>query len=214
MMQGSNHIVVNTAASSAMVIGVVAITQQQLAAQHVPVVGTWLQQVVDTAWQWLVPVSGGWLVLYGVLSLGALILGSVAPDIDHPSSMLGRRSRWFAGWLQALPHRGVTHTDWFWLPLLAVSIFIPWCGWVFWAWFGAQLHNEFDGLSQGGRVRWYPLSRYRLYRLGGGRQAVGPDRYHRGVYSTGDRRETVLVATTVVCSTVLIGAAMTGMVML
>lgn len=206
--------IVNTAVSGVAISSVVVVVHHRLIEHHVPLVGSWAQQVADAAWSWLVPVGGWGVALWSIACLMALWLGSLAPDIDHASSLLGRRSRWFAGWLQALPHRGVTHTDWFWLPLFAVSIFIPWCGWAFWAWFGAQLHNEFDGLSQGGRVRWYPLSRYRLYRLGGGRQAVGPDRYHRGVYSTGDRRETVLVATTVVCSTVLIGAAMTGMVML
>ncbi len=45
------------------------------------------------------------------VGLGLAALGSLAPDIDHPHSWLGRRLPWLSWPLAALlGHRGLTHS--------------------------------------------------------------------------------------------------------
>lgn len=203
---GRNHVVTAVSLTTAAGAALYSVSHAEVAEATV---GSWwtqsVQPVLLSIWDWLVPADGFGIVIYAALSFGALWLGSLVPDIDQRGSHAGRYVRRSAGWLQRRPHRGVTHTDWFWLGLLALSL-VPGLRWVFFGWLGAQLHLEFDGLSRAGRVRWYPLARHKVITWGG-RDMVVPDRYVTGGYVVGERSETWLVVLVVVCCVVVIAGS-------
>jgi inner membrane protein len=61
------------------------------------------------AWTWAAPHLG--LPTLDPLALGLTTIGALLPDIDHPSSWVGRRLRVISRPLAAtIGHRGVTHS--------------------------------------------------------------------------------------------------------
>ena len=61
------------------------------------------------AWTWVAPHLG--LPSLDPMALGLATIGALLPDIDHPSSWVGRRLRLISRPLAAtIGHRGVTHS--------------------------------------------------------------------------------------------------------
>lgn len=63
-----------------------------------------------------------------------------------------------------------------------------------WVWLGALTHDLLDGVSQAGRVPFYPLARWRSIDLSDGSRCVVPDRPHRG-YVLGSAEEVAITVT-------------------
>jgi inner membrane protein len=76
------------------------------------------------AWTWAAPHLG--LPAVDPLALGLAALGALLPDIDHPSSWVGRRARIISRPLAAMiGYRGVTHSL---VAVLACLVFLRWEG--------------------------------------------------------------------------------------
>lgn len=76
------------------------------------------------AWTWAAPHLG--LPPLDPLALGLTTIGALLPDIDHPSSWVGRRLRVISRPLAAMiGHRGVTHSV---LAVIACRAFLRWQG--------------------------------------------------------------------------------------
>ncbi len=139
------------------------------------------------AQDWLVPVEGGaGLAFYFAAAAALFVLGTLLPDIDSSSSILGRRLRVPLG-----PHRGITHTDWFLVLLLLAALPEPTRVLAF-LWLGAVTHCALDGWSTAGRARFWPLGRYRSVSLPDGGLCIvrqSPRALH---YRTGGAGEYVL----------------------
>lgn len=154
-----------------------------------------VSETADAVIGWLVPHSGAAAVLYLFLCTALLLIGSLTPDIDHQRSLLGRH---LPSIRKDPVHRGLTHTDWLWLPVLGLGLFEPTRFLVF-AWIGIQSHLELDGLSRAGRVRGYPLTSHRVIRQGDQLMVVRSG-YWRGLYRTNKPSETyVLIAVLTAC---------------
>ncbi|MBP2231335.1 inner membrane protein [Azospirillum agricola] len=116
-------------------------------------------------WTWLSARFG--LPALDPLALGMAVLGSLAPDIDHPKSALGSRLKPISIPISVVfGHRGITHS------LLAVGA----CTWLFlesgaYARFtapflvGYMMHLAGDLLSPAGLPLLYPLKRRRTFAL-------------------------------------------------
>jgi hypothetical protein len=129
-----------------------------------------------------------WGIAFAVIAAALVWLGSLLPDIDSKNSLLGRHVP-FPG-----PHHGFMHTDWFLAVLFMASLSEP-TRLLFWLWLGAALHCWMDGLSQAGRVRFYPLARYKIISLPGGSGAcVAPAGNHTALYRVGQLSEVVVLA--------------------
>ncbi|KRN89267.1 hypothetical protein IV53_GL000180 [Ligilactobacillus ceti DSM 22408] len=101
------------------------------------------------------------------VNVGILALGSLLPDIDHPSSYLGRRHKIMSSVTnKTLGHRGATHSIFGLVLFFVISTFIQHhylsgdtLNLPFWLSFGYLCHLLEDSLSQQG-VRWcWPLFR-------------------------------------------------------
>jgi inner membrane protein len=76
------------------------------------------------AWIWVAPHLG--LAPVDPLALGLTTIGALLPDIDHPSSWVGRRIPMLSHPLSAtIGHRGVTHSA---LAVIGCLFFLPWQG--------------------------------------------------------------------------------------
>jgi inner membrane protein len=76
------------------------------------------------AWSWAAPHLG--FPVLDPLALGFAAIGALLPDIDHPSSWVGRRLRIISRPLAALiGHRGVTHSL---IAALGCVVFLRWEG--------------------------------------------------------------------------------------
>jgi inner membrane protein len=76
------------------------------------------------AWTWAAPHLG--FPVLAPIALGSAAVGALLPDIDHPSSWLGRRLRVISRPLAALMgHRGGTHSL---IAVLACLVFMRWEG--------------------------------------------------------------------------------------
>lgn len=119
-----------------------------------------------------------------IACVALFIVGSLLPDIDSKTSLLGR--------ICHIPvrHRTWTHTVWFIIPFGVLSVFVP-C--VFWLLYGCVLHIFFDSLSKGGICWFYPLSKYKTWSSG----AQIKKGHYVYLYTTSDCSEivvTVIVA--------------------
>ena len=143
--------------------------------------GASVSGAAGAALSWMLPHAQN--PLWAVLAVLALLVGSVWADADQPSSLAGRRVP-LPG-----PHRGLTHTTWVTLLLLPLAVLDP-TRLVAWFLVGSVSHNELDGLSVAGRVRFYPLARHKRLRRPGKDVIVSP-RYG-GLYTTGGAGERTL----------------------
>jgi inner membrane protein len=76
------------------------------------------------AWSWAAPHLG--LPVLDPFALGYVTIGALLPDIDHPSSWVGRRLRIISRPLAAMiGHRGVTHSL---VAVLGCLVFLRWEG--------------------------------------------------------------------------------------
>lgn len=76
------------------------------------------------AWTWAAPHLG--IPVLDPLALGFAAIGALLPDIDHPSSWVGRRMWVISRPLAAMiGHRGVTHSL---IAVLACLVFLRWEG--------------------------------------------------------------------------------------
>lgn len=153
-------------------------------------------------WQWVVPShwSPLWFAGYVMLSVLFFFVGTLAPDMDSKRSMLGRHLH-VPG-----PHRGIIHTDYFWLVvMLLVSIPEPTRAF-FWLGLGALIHCELDGLSKAGRVRYYPLTRYKIINQHGERCVVSAG-WRTGLYKANAVSEYVVLSVVMVGCVAAAGSA-------
>ena len=109
--------------------------------------------------------------------LGLAVAGSLLPDIDHPESWVGRRSRPFSSVLAAtFGHRGVTHSA---VAIVALSVLLARAGhgqaWAVAVTTGYLSHLLADMLTPRGlRLAW-PLRRtwgYPLCKTGSPAEAI------------------------------------------
>ena len=166
-----------------------------------------VSDLAQRAWDWLWPVWGSSVLIVAAYVVGAvalLWLGSLLPDADSRMSALGRR----LPFRMPGPHRGLLHTDWFLIALFAVSV-VPFARLVFWVWLGAWLHCELDGMSTAGRVRFYPMTKYRVLPFPNGELCIGRVGRHVGLYRAGSVGEwALLVGLLGACGTALSAAAL------
>lgn len=109
---------------------------------------------------------GAGLIMKDTIGFGGVVmtgLGSLLPDLDHPSSILGRRI--FGASALGLKHRGWMHS------LLGLIVFAT----LFWTLnpkfvpgitLGYFLHLLADTLNPAGIPWLYPISRKRMYIIG------------------------------------------------
>ena len=102
-----------------------------------------------------------------LINVGVLAVGSLLPDIDHPSSYLGKRHKMVSGVTnKAFGHRGITHSL---LGFILIGIIVKFIqkqyltdrieDIVFWLMLGYLLHLLEDSFSQRG-VKWlYPFTK-------------------------------------------------------
>lgn len=172
-MMGRNHLLANSAlvgGGMLLLDGLRRLDDDSVKAlddHYEQMVGTWaarwgeLAQLVAAGADWL----HGWIWPHGYALwyvVGAVLLlwlGSLLPDIDSDTSILGRWVRLPLG-----PHRGITHTDWLLALLLLMALPGP-TRVLFFLFLGAWLHCEVDGRSTAGRARFYPLGSWRLITL-------------------------------------------------
>ncbi|WP_056938432.1 metal-dependent hydrolase [Ligilactobacillus hayakitensis] len=96
-----------------------------------------------------------------VVNMGALFIGSLLPDIDHPQSYLGRRHKIVSNVTnKAMGHRGITHSllgmgvVYIFLRLIQINYLAPSIRLApFWILYGYLMHLIEDGFSQRG-VKW------------------------------------------------------------
>lgn len=144
---------------------------------------------IGALWSYAVPMGlgGAFALPYLLLAVLFVGVGSLLPDLDSKPSLLGRHLH-----LKG-PHHGFTHTDWLlWILLMASIPFFTRA--LLWVWLGALTHDLLDGVSQAGRVPFYPLGRWRSIDLPDGSRCVVPDRPHRG-YVLGSAEEVAITVT-------------------
>lgn len=102
-----------------------------------------------------------------LVNVGVLAVGSLLPDIDHPSSYLGKRHKMVSSVTnKAFGHRGITHSL---LGFILIGIIVKFIqkqyltdgieDIVFWLMLGYLLHLLEDSFSQRG-VKWlYPFTK-------------------------------------------------------
>lgn len=127
-----------------------------------------------------------WWILAGLLFL----LGSIFPDCDTKSSLIGRVIH------LPLEHRTWTHSVWFLIPCAVLMWYFP-IGFYLFA--GYFLHLLFDSMSYGGVCWFYPLSKYRTYSSG----AKVKTKHWCKLYRTGQTSEAVVDVVVMSTATIL-----------
>lgn len=117
---------------------------------------------------------------YLLICLLLFLLGSVLPDIDSPTSVLGRYVH------LPIEHRTWTHTAYALIPLVGLSILFRPCIWLFLGYFG---HLFWDSFSRGGICWFNPVTGYLLYPNG----AKIKKGHYKYLYRVGDISETIIV---------------------
>lgn len=162
-------------------------------------VSSWFSALGHWAWPGDTSSAPGLLMMVAAPLL--FWLGCLLPDIDSSTSKLGRHVP------TPGPHHGISHTDFVVWALLLVSMLEP-TRVLLWLTLGYWSHLELDGLSRAGRVRFYPLTKYRVVDLPGGERLVVRPRW-RGLYRVGKPSETrVLAGVLVVCAVVTAAAVL------
>jgi len=105
------------------------------------------------------------IAVYGIdffqdpLSVAALLLGALLPDIDEPGSYIGRRTYMSSIFREVgISHRGFTHFLLIPLIIMCASLLFFSGGFWFWLGFGILMHDLGDMLTIGGiKGFFYPL---------------------------------------------------------
>lgn len=97
------------------------------------------------------------LYLASIILLASI--ASLLPDIDSPTSILGRHVKWFSS---VVPHRTYTHTIWAILLILIPAIMYN-ITWLTIIGYGYFLHVWEDSYSKQGIAWIYPITQYRIY---------------------------------------------------
>ena len=109
-----------------------------------------------------------------LVGLSGVILGSLLPDIDTPTSIMGRMLPFISRPLNRfLGHRTITHTIWaigLWFGVFYGYVQLrgadPWALFLFGIALGNALHIFEDKFSRAGVVLTYPLIRYNKSKRG------------------------------------------------
>lgn len=188
-MMGRNHLVAGTAVG----VGAMALLHRGTELEGYTgwdwsdLPGTLLGLIGSGAdWAWSAMMPHGPVFWWIAAGLVLLWIGLLFPDIDSKNSMLGRYLPVHA-WG---PHHGFTHTDWLLWILFVMAIPEPTRLLIF-LWLGALIHDEQDGFSTAGRVRFYPLQRHKIIYLGRGIPCVAVIRTRPIRYKVGKPSETV-----------------------
>lgn len=126
-------------------------------------------------------VEGVSIALTVVVGWVLFFWGTTGPDVDIKLPVFG-------------PHRGITHTDWFWLILIAIGFFVPLVHFYCAGWF---THLVMDELSDAGRVHWFPLGNPKIIQRGG--RDIVVKRKWNGFYTVGSPQEEVLLWLVAAC---------------
>ena len=122
----------------------------------------------------------GWMSFYTIVALALFIFGTLLPDIDSKSSILGQVIH------LSVKHRTWTHTIW---AVALIAVLSWWLRPLVWVALGYTVHLFFDSLSKMGVCWFYPYPGYIEYESGA--------RVKRGhwlkLYGTGSKAETALV---------------------
>lgn len=140
------------------------------------------------------------------LSVVSLLFGSWLPDVDNPTSRLGRFIPIIPG-----PHRGFTHTDFFILlcgaGVAVASHYYP-VAFLWWAVIGMWSHIFIDGFSTAGRVRFYPIpGDWKITRFRDGVRCVVRKKSRVALYGSGLGRNEEILAWFVLGLGVIFGVA-------
>lgn len=147
-MLGRNHILLNIGFVTASVCALAAMSARY------PL----CYAVFDEGWRFLYPADSlNYPWLWTGALLGAVALGSVLPDIDNKSSIVGRYIH------LPLKHRTLTHT--FWVLTLLFFAAVRWPAMAA-LWAGYFLHIIEDSVSVSGVCWMWPFERYRVYPSG------------------------------------------------
>lgn len=227
-MMGKNHLIVGTAAAVAGVswINVLADGTSSpaqfldgLLSWVLRLWPSWLGGFGDTVPAWAqhpISVGASWLVqwvmpeqlwslggvLYLILAVVLFWVGSLLPDIDSKSSLLGRHLH-VPG-----PHHGFTHTNWF-LAILLLFALPGFTRVLFWLFLGALLHCLVDGMSKAGRVGFYPLSKHKIIAFPDGTPCVVTVGNRISLYKVGGISELVVLVVSVALCAFSVWAALT-----
>ena len=140
-----------------------------------------------------------WWPVYLFVGLILLMFGSLLPDIDSKSSVLGRFL------YVPVQHRTWTHSVWFVIPLLLLGIIHPVLRFI---WVGCLLHILADEFSRGGVCFLYPVHTYKRYDSG----AFVARGHKVKLYHTGQKSEIICVVCFVVISFLVCILARSGLV--
>lgn len=184
-MMGKQHMIVN----SAIVIAGSSICYKLYMSEK-----SWIgSELAIKLIEYFYPIEmSHWLwIPWSFLLFAAMLFGSLLPDIDRKSSMLGRY------FYVPIKHRTWTHTIW---ALLLFVILIPITP-VFGAMFiGYGLHLVMDAVSAAGICWFYPLQQYRYYPNG----AMVAKHHACKWYHAGKTSEKVMVYGIVIISAVIV----------
>lgn len=177
-MMARNHVICS-AAALALIAGSAAVSYDV-----VPVVGDTINNYVS------VPSIFLCIPLY--------FLGTLIPDLDSPSSVLGRYSP------IKLPHRTILHS--LWIPIL-LSVFFHDNVYVMWFVAGYLVHVLLDSISVMGVCFFWPYPGYRSYGSG----AKIKKHHVVKLYHANTREETVVaISFIVLCLGILLAAVLFG----
>lgn len=152
-MMGKYHLIVNLGVAAAGVA-----VGSYLGTLYSGIGSEWFYTIWDTTVQYLFqkPLGPDWMHM--ILLSGMYVVGTLLPDIDSRTSLLGR--------MIYLPveHRTWTHTLWVLLFLLPCLFVTPFFAAIL---AGYALHLIVDSVSYQGVCWLYPLSSYRTFSNGG-----------------------------------------------
>lgn len=180
-MLGNNHLVVNTATTISVSTGLMALSQysgdNQMLIGLSPLAHYTIDYVTMNSYNWH-------FILYMSVCLILFLLGAYLPDIDSPTSALGRYIPF------PVQHRTWTHTIWVIVLLMVLSYFFRPLIWLTWGYF---IHVFIDSFSRAGVCWFYPISKYRRY----GNGAFVKEKHVFKIYRGGAPSEYVVM--TLIC---------------
>ena len=179
-MLGNNHAVMNTTITVSSATGLLYLSQYQGDNTVLDIASTYyVGYIIDfvTSDTYGLPI-----ILYMSVCVILFLIGTYLPDIDSPTSTLGRYMPWHPE-----KHRVWTHNIWVVSFLFVTSILFRPFVWLFWCY---TLHLVVDSFSYAGVCWFYPFSKYRHYNNG----AFVKKNHKLKLYREGSPAEYVIVA--------------------